>query len=164
MRRLVPVVLTVLFIGLAPATAAPSTSAKIACSNVSMTLVSKVLGADATHITGPFMIGGESCSWHGDSPSCGMRSLSVRVDTAAAAGVRFARERRATVFREDLPGVGDSAFASADPAAFGAAVSIDRVDVLAGNRWTRLTLLGRFSPQITRPQLAEIARSGGFAT
>jgi hypothetical protein len=142
----------------------PSAHATVArqCAAVPPALVQKLLGADATHVTGPMVVRG-ACSWHGDSPSCGMRSLSMRVVQGRSAPGLFNAERTSLVARDEVSGVGDAAFASTDPNLFGAAIGSDRLDVLTGQRWIRLSLLGRFSPDITREQMADLARSPSLA-
>ena len=128
------------------------------CALVGGEQVKFALGVDTdAYVAGPRSETPESCSWHSAQPNCFSRSLSVVLDAASGATVRFA-ELRATALPLDIvDGLGDDAFFTTEPLPPGAAVAIEHLSVRNGKAWVEVTMLGRISGENAHELMRAIA-------
>ncbi len=144
-----------------PSGAPSSAQALSACRLVPLAAVQAALGSvDPTKISSEAI--GSACSWHSTEPHCFLRSVSVTVVSADDASQRFEQAAADTgrirdVGDDDMPTVGDASFYSTDTSVANAAIALQYLDVLAGDSWYRLSLLGRFDPDSGRALLGVLA-------
>ena len=117
-----------------------------ACRAIPADAVEEALGVSASKIAGPLAADSGTCTWHSTDPSCYLRSLGVEVHSGAGVSESYARARETATLADDLHGIGQRAFFSAEPFVAGAAVQIAHLDVDQGDTWLHVTLLGRVGP------------------
>jgi len=127
-----------------PAAATPAAAVPDACTVITPQQVQQALGVlGPEHVSGPEMLGPGRCAWHSSDPTCLMRSLGIEIMGGAQAQQGFNDTKAAATLRDDVPGLGQAAFASTDLMPFGTGAQVERLNVEDGGFWLRFTTAGR---------------------
>ena len=116
------------------------------CRAIPPDAVGDALGVSPSKIAGPLAAESGTCTWHSTDPSCYLRSLGVEVHTGPGVSESYSQARDTAALADDVHGIGQRAFFSAEPFVAGAAVQIAHLDVDQGDTWLHVTLLGRVGP------------------